>query len=110
MYTLTYTYGLDTTADMTCSSSALLTVAISNFNAADFGVEKFSDYFSPYATVKFRPANGETLDYKSGNPTSICMMRVEEMILTEIEALAYTNPAEAAAITPATTPPASKYH
>ena len=70
--------------------------AISNFNAADFGVEKFSDYFSPYATVKFRPANGETLDYKSGNPTSICMMRVEEMILTEIEALAYTNPAEAA--------------
>lgn len=71
--------------------------AISNFNAADFGVEKFSDYFSPYATVKFRPANGETLDYKSGNPTSICMMRVEEMILTEIEALAYTNPAEAAA-------------
>ena len=71
--------------------------AISNFNAADFGLEKFSDYFSPYATVKFRPANGETLDYKSGNPTSICMMRVEEMILTEIEALAYTNPAEAAA-------------
>ena len=70
--------------------------AISNFNAADFGVEKFSDYFSPYATVKFRPANGETLDYKSGNPTSICMMRVEEMILTEIEAIAHTNPAEAA--------------
>jgi hypothetical protein len=71
--------------------------AISNFNAADFGVEKFSDYFSPYASVKFRPVNGETLDYKSGNPTSVCMMRVEEMILTEIEALAYTNPAEAAA-------------
>lgn len=69
---------------------------ISNFNAADFGVEKFSDYFSPYATVKFRPVNGETLDYKSGNPTSICMMRVEEMILTEIEAIAHTNPAEAA--------------
>lgn len=71
--------------------------AISNFDAADFGVEKFSDYFSPYATVKFRPANGETLNYKAGNPTSICMMRVEEMILTEIEALAHTNPAEAAA-------------
>ena len=71
--------------------------AISNFNAANFGVEKFSDYFSPYASVKFRPMNGETLDYKSGNPTSVCMMRVEEMILTEIEALAYTNPAEAAA-------------
>ena len=71
--------------------------AISNFNAANFGVEKFSDYFSPYASVKFRPVNGETLDYKSGNPTSVCMMRVEEMILTEIEAIAHTNPAEAAA-------------
>ena len=70
--------------------------AISNFNAANFGVEKFSDYFSPYASVKFRPMNGETLDYKSGNPTSVCMMRVEEMILTEIEAIAHTNPAEAA--------------
>ncbi|MBO5399111.1 MAG: RagB/SusD family nutrient uptake outer membrane protein [Alistipes sp.] len=70
--------------------------AISNFNAANFGVEKFSDYFSPYAAVKFRPANGETLDYNTGNATSVCMMRVEEMILTEIEALAYTNPAEAA--------------
>lgn len=70
--------------------------SISNFNASDFGVEKFSDYFSPYASVKFRPANGETLNYSTGNATSICMMRVEEMILTEVEALAYSNPAEAA--------------
>ena len=36
MHTLTYTYGLDTTADMTCSSSALLTVATSNFDASLF--------------------------------------------------------------------------
>ena len=70
--------------------------AISNYAANAHG-EKFSDYFSPYASVKFRPMNGETLDYKTGNPTSVCMMRVEEMILTEIEALAYTDPATAAA-------------
>ena len=41
--------------------------------------------------------NGETLDWKAGNPTSVCMMRVEEMVLTEIEALAYTDPTTAAA-------------
>ena len=70
--------------------------AISNYAVNAHG-EKFSDYFSPYASVKFRPMNGETLDYKTGNPTSVCMMRVEEMILTEIEALAYTDPATAAA-------------
>ena len=70
--------------------------AISNYAANAHG-EKFSDYFSPYASVKFRPMNGETLDYNTGNATSVCMMRVEEMILTEIEALAYTDPTEAAA-------------
>ena len=70
--------------------------AISNYSVNAHG-EKFSDYFSPYASVKFRPMNGETLDWKAGNPTSVCMMRVEEMILTEIEALAYTDPTTAAA-------------
>ena len=70
--------------------------AISNYSAGTHG-DKFSDYFSPYASVKFRPMNGEILDYKYGNATSVCMMRVEEMILIEIEALAYTDPATAAA-------------
>lgn len=51
----------------------------------------------PYAAVKFRPANGETLDYNIGNVTNVCVMRAEEMILTEIEALAYTDPATAVA-------------
>ncbi len=69
---------------------------ISNYSANAHG-KTFSGYFSPYASVKFRPMNGETLDYNTGNATSVCMMRVEEMILTEIEALAYTNPTEAAA-------------
>ena len=70
--------------------------AISNYAVNAHG-EIFSDYFSPYASVKFRPMNGETLDWKAGNPTSVCMMRVEEMVLTEIEALAYTDPTTAAA-------------
>ena len=51
----------------------------------------------PYAAHKFRPANGETLDYNIGNVTGVCVMRAEEMILTEIEALAYTDPTTAAA-------------
>ena len=66
---------------------------ISNINLDD---EEWEDYYAPYASVKFRPANGETLNYKVGNPTSICMMRVEEMLLIEAEATAYSDPAKAA--------------
>ena len=51
----------------------------------------------PYASVKFRPANGETADYTSGNATSVVTMRVEEMLLIEAEALAYSDPATALA-------------
>ena len=51
MHTLTYTYGLDTTVDMTYSSSALLTVAISNFNASLFpGIWVF--YYELYRDMK----------------------------------------------------------
>ena len=57
---------------------------------------EYEGYFSPYASVKFRPAGGETLNYKTGNATSICMMRVEEMLLIEAEATAYSDPAKAA--------------
>ena len=66
--------------------------AISNL---DFNTYEGNIY--PYASVKFRPANGETLDYNVGNVTGVCVMRAEEMILTEIEALAYSDPATAAA-------------
>lgn len=52
--------------------------------------------FNPYASVKFRPAAGEVSTYKTGNATSIPMMRVEEMYLIEAEATAYTNPSAAA--------------
>lgn len=49
----------------------------------------------PYASVKFRPLNGETADDTKGNATSVVTMRVEEMLLIEAEATAYTDPAAA---------------
>ena len=66
---------------------------ICNINIED---KDWEGYFAPYASVKFRPAAGEILNYKVGNPTSICMMRVEEMLLIEAEATAYSDPAKAA--------------
>ena len=66
---------------------------ICNINLDD---KDFEDYFAPYASVKFRPAAGEILNYKVGNPTSVCMMRVEEMLLIEAEATAYSDPNAAA--------------
>lgn len=66
---------------------------ICNINIED---EDWEGYFAPYASVKFRPANGEILNYNVGNVTSICMMRVEEMLLIEAEATAYSDPAKAA--------------
>ena len=67
--------------------------SIANINIDD---PEWKDYYAPYASVKFRPASGEILNYKVGNPTSVCMMRVEEMLLIEAEATAYTNPTLAA--------------
>ena len=66
---------------------------ICNINIED---EDWEGYFAPYASVKFRPAGGEVLNYNVGNVTSICMMRVEEMLLIEAEATAYSDPAKAA--------------
>lgn len=53
--------------------------------------EWWGELAQPYMPLKFRPAGGETSDYKSGNATDIPMMRVEEMMLIEAEAAAYTN-------------------
>ncbi len=52
--------------------------------------------FYPYACVKFRPAGGEVSTYKVGGATSVPTMRVEEMLLIEAEATAYSNTAAAA--------------
>ncbi len=51
----------------------------------------FWESVQPYTPIKFRPAGGEISDYKSGNATDIPLMRVEEMLLIEAEAEAYTN-------------------
>lgn len=42
----------------------------------------------PYQSIKFRPAQGETVDYTTGNPTDFPLMRVEEMYFIKAEALA----------------------
>lgn len=42
----------------------------------------------PYASLKFRPANGNYSDYKEGGAVDLPLMRVEEMYLIRAEALA----------------------
>ncbi len=49
--------------------------------------EKMPDY----ASLKFRPAAGNTTDYKVGNATDIALMRMEEMLFIEMEATAHSN-------------------
>ena len=47
----------------------------------------------PYTSFKFRPAGGEISNSSTGNPTSIPLMRVEEMLLIEAEATAHYDAA-----------------
>ena len=42
----------------------------------------------PYQSIKFRPAQGECVDYTTGNATDFPLMRVEEMYFIKAEALA----------------------
>ena len=44
---------------------------------------------APYASTKFHTASGEKSNYSVANVTSIPLMRVEEMYLTEAEAIAH---------------------
>lgn len=52
-----------------------------------------SNAILPYTVMKFKPANGEKRNYTTGNPTSIPLMRVEEMYLIEAEATAHYDAA-----------------
>lgn len=52
---------------------------------------------APYASNKFHANQGEKVDYNIGNVTSIPLMRVEEMLLTEAEALAHYDSSAAVA-------------
>ena len=39
-----------------------------------------------YKSLKFRPAQGDIIDYTTGNAANWCLMRIEEMYFIEIEA------------------------
>lgn len=60
----------------------------------DQGISDFSALVAPYASIKFRPNEGEADDYKTACATAIPVMRVEEMYLIEAEATAHTDAAK----------------
>lgn len=60
--------------------------------SAAFG--NFGDRLSDYASVKFRPAEGNCDDYTTGAATAYPLMRVEEMYFIEAEAAAHSNAEE----------------
>lgn len=60
----------------------------------DYGISDFSALVEPYASIKFRPNEGEADDYKKACATAIPVMRVEEMYLIEAEATAHTDAAK----------------
>lgn len=69
-----------------CSTSA--------YKDQDQGISDFSALVAPYASIKFRPNEGEADDYKTACATAIPVMRVEEMYLIEAEATAHTDAAK----------------
>ena len=44
-----------------------------------------------YLSLKFRPAEGEMLDYTVGNAADWCLMRIEEMYFLEMEAVLHCS-------------------
>ena len=52
-----------------------------------------ADELPPYASIKFRPAQGNTSDYKIATSCAYPVMRVEEMYLIEAEAAAHQSAA-----------------
>lgn len=57
--------------------------------------EENSDYYMPpYASLKFRPAQGNPDDYSTGAACAYPLMRVEEMYFIEAEAAAHLNASE----------------
>lgn len=54
--------------------------------------------FVEYTAVKFRPAQGNIEDSKTGASTAYPIMRVEEMYFIEAEAAAHSNPGEGKAL------------
>ncbi len=54
------------------------------------------DTYPDYASLKFRPGQGNTEDYNIGSAVDIPLMRIEEMYFIEAEATAHSNPAQGA--------------
>ena len=52
-------------------------------------------YRAPYTNFKFRPFQGERVDYMTANAVSLPVMRIEEMYLIEAEATAHYDDATA---------------
>ena len=46
----------------------------------------YGNVIKKYTSLKFRPAQGNVLDYTTGNAADWCLMRIEEMYFIEIEA------------------------
>ena len=46
----------------------------------------YGQEFKKYKSIKFRPAQGNVLDYTTGNAADWCLMRIEEMYFIEMEA------------------------
>ena len=61
----------------------------------EVGFTTAHDYFlywtAPYVNIKFRPANGQCVEYTEGNCADHVLMRVEEMYFIEIEAVLRTK-------------------
>ena len=51
----------------------------------------FLEFTSPYVNLKFRPANGQCVEYTEGNCADHVLMRVEEMYFIEIESKLHTD-------------------
>ena len=52
-------------------------------------------YRAPYTNFKFRPFQGERVDYMTANAVSLPVMRVEEMYFIEMEAIAHYDVGQA---------------
>lgn len=59
------------------------------------GAAFFASTLKDYACIKFRPAQGNYADYKTGGAADHVLMRVEEMYFIEAEATAHSNLSEA---------------
>ena len=66
------------------------------FAGNDQAQAEFLQYYAkPYTAIKFRPVNGITTDYTTGNPADHCLLRVEELYFIEMEAVAQYDLASA---------------